>query len=221
MKRFSIKKINHHQSFGELLRRQRESLGLDLRQISFKLKIPEKYLAALEEENLIALPNGSYGRHFLIQYARFLKLPTVKLISEYDIRANFAGSRRPATRSKKITVWPLKRLVVVLLIVILLGYLGWEARRLFLPPPFIITNPPANVEIEDLTINVNGSTAPGATVQLNGANIPVGENGNFSQVVTLQPGLNTITLTARRAYSTPVNIRREVLVKSLPPEPEF
>ena len=109
---------------------------------------------------------------------------------------------------------------------ILIIFLVWEVlsrfmNRLFLPPPFIITNPPANVEIEDLTINVNGSTAPGATVQLNGANIPVGENGNFSQVVTLQPGLNTITLTARRAYSQPVTIRREVLVKSLPPEPEF
>lgn len=223
MKRFSSKKLGRQQSFGELLRWEREQHGLDLRQISFKLKIPEKYLAALEDEELSRLPIGSYGKYFLTQYAEFLKLPVAKLVAEYNIRADYVGSGRPITAPavKKLKTWSLKRTIWILLIIILVSYLGLEARRLFLPPPLNVLNPLTNVEIEDLTILVSGTTVSGATVLLNGANVPVDENGNFNQEVTLQPGLNTITLTARRAYSQPVIVRREILVKTLPTEANF
>mgnify|MGYP001616268828 CR=1 FL=1 len=217
MKRFSSKMLNKALSFGDRLRQERQAHGLDLRQVSFKLKIPEKYLAALENEELVQLPGGSYGKHFLIQYANFLKLPTQKLRAEYDIRADYAGSSKHTAlrRAKPTFVWPIKRIVLIGLSIILVGYIALEARRLFLPPPFTVLNPPANIEIQDLTIVTRGQTVPGAEVLLNGAAVPVAENGNFSQEVTLQPGLNTLTFSARRAYSQPVTIRREVLVTTL------
>lgn len=222
MNRFNTKKLGTLQSFGEQLRQERQRHGLDLRQISFQLKIPEKYLTALEEEALVELPSGSYGKLFLSQYAKFLKLPVAKLAAEYAVRAEYVG-RRPAIigQAKKNLVWPIKRLAWLLIITALIGYLGLEAWRLFSPPPFSVLNPPSNIETQDLTIVVNGKTAPGSTVLLNGATVPVSENGNFSQAVTLQPGLNTLLFTARRTHSQPVIIQREVLVKTLPVEPNF
>lgn len=223
MSRFSTKPIDTSGSFGARLRLTREQHGFDLRQISFKLKIPEPYLRALEEESLTALPAGSYGRHFLRQYAQWLKLPVESLLAEYTVRVDYlqqavAQPNKPVSR---VATRPIKRIVLGLLAVILISYLGVEARRLFLPPPFELFNPPTNVVVNSLAITVNGRTTAAALVLLNGAKVAVTADGYFTQEVTLQPGLNTITLSARRAYSKPITVTREILVETLSSDANF
>ncbi|MFH1111972.1 MAG: helix-turn-helix domain-containing protein [Patescibacteria group bacterium] len=219
MPRFSSKKIEAQVSFGELLRLARERQGLTFKQVSFQIKMPECYLKALEEENLKALPAGSYGRHFLREYALYLGLSLESLIKEYDEHQLYLIKAKPALPGKSSLLpswWRLSWVILGVLALALVSYLGWEARRLFLPPPVELINPPANIIVNELQIMVKGHTALGAQITLNGERVSVRDDGFFSQEVVLQPGLNTITVSAVRAYSQPVVIIRQVLSQTLP-----
>lgn len=61
-------------SAGEVLRRQREALGLDFNQAAAALKIKPAYLAALEEGRPDGLPAAVYARGFMRAYAEYLGL---------------------------------------------------------------------------------------------------------------------------------------------------
>ncbi|MFH1866604.1 MAG: helix-turn-helix domain-containing protein [Patescibacteria group bacterium] len=218
MSRFNTKSLGVVLSFGEVLRTSRQEHGFSLKQIGWRLKIPERYLQALEEESFHSLPAGSYGRYFLREYAQFLKLPVEPLLKEYDERAHYFERAQPTRpiREPRFKQLPVKWLALGILAVALVSYLAIEARRLFLPPPFELINPPTNIVVDSLSITLNGVTKAGTTVLLNGERVAVGEDGYFTQDVTLQPGLNTITISARRAYSKPVTMTREILVQNLP-----
>ena len=59
---------------GALLRKVRESVGVDLGEISARTKIGRPYLAAIEDEDFASLPAPVYVRGFLLELARFLRL---------------------------------------------------------------------------------------------------------------------------------------------------
>jgi flagellar biosynthesis protein FlhG len=59
---------------GSLLRKVRESQGIDLMEISSKTKIARSHLQALEEERFEDLPATVYTRGFLIELAKQLRL---------------------------------------------------------------------------------------------------------------------------------------------------
>jgi cytoskeleton protein RodZ len=61
-------------SAGEVLRRQREALGLELYDVATVLRIKPRYLAALEEGRPDELPGPSYALGFMRSYADYLGL---------------------------------------------------------------------------------------------------------------------------------------------------
>lgn len=217
MKRFSAKNLVWQSSFGEVLRQARERLGLNLAQVSFHIKIPVSYLQSLEQESLIDLPAGLYGRKFLLEYATYLGLESAPLLAEYSDRQK--NSHQPEITKRSISRWqmfPWFRLLLISVAGVLFIYLIWEATSLFLPPPLSVLNPPADVTVESLSINVVGRTDPGARVLLNGESVSVSTDGDFQQEVVLQPGLNTIEILASRGYSQPTRVVRQVLTSVLP-----
>ncbi len=59
---------------GALLRRARAHRGLTLEQISSETRIPQRHLAAFEQDNLAVVPDGFYRRAQIRAYARALNL---------------------------------------------------------------------------------------------------------------------------------------------------
>jgi flagellar biosynthesis protein FlhG len=59
---------------GELLRKVRESQGIEIKEISERTKISRGHLQAIEEERFDALPAMVYVRGFVNELAKFLKL---------------------------------------------------------------------------------------------------------------------------------------------------
>jgi flagellar biosynthesis protein FlhG len=59
---------------GSLLRKVRESQGIELAEISGRTKIAKPHLVAIEEENFSALPAMVYARGFVAELAKYLKL---------------------------------------------------------------------------------------------------------------------------------------------------
>jgi flagellar biosynthesis protein FlhG len=68
---------------GALLRRVRESQGVELVEISSRTKIARAHLAAIEEEVWSALPAAVYVRGFVHEVAKFLKLDAAQVQKTY------------------------------------------------------------------------------------------------------------------------------------------
>lgn len=65
---------------GQALREARERKGISLREAQSELKIRERYLQALEENDFAAIPGEVYARGFLRSYARLLSLDADDLL---------------------------------------------------------------------------------------------------------------------------------------------
>ena len=68
---------------GRLMREVRESVGIELREISERTKIATAYLSAIEDEQFERLPAPVYVRGFLVEYAKMLGLDVSRVLETY------------------------------------------------------------------------------------------------------------------------------------------
>jgi flagellar biosynthesis protein FlhG len=68
---------------GAVLRKIRESRGLDLAEISQRTKISERYLRSIEEEKFADMPAAVYVRGFVTEYARMLRIDATRVAELY------------------------------------------------------------------------------------------------------------------------------------------
>jgi cytoskeletal protein RodZ len=69
---------------GEVLKKRREELGLDLREISQTLKIKYAYLKSLEDDDLKGLPAEVYVKGYINEYAKILNLDPEPILDAYN-----------------------------------------------------------------------------------------------------------------------------------------
>ena len=68
---------------GAVLRKIRESRGLDLAEISQRTKISERHLRSIEEERFGEMPAAVYVRGFVTEYARMLRIDATRVAELY------------------------------------------------------------------------------------------------------------------------------------------
>ncbi len=68
---------------GALLRKVRESQGVDLAEIAAHTKISRSHLASIEEESFASLPAVVYVRGFVTEFAKFLRLDAAQVQRSY------------------------------------------------------------------------------------------------------------------------------------------
>jgi cytoskeleton protein RodZ len=166
-------------SFGARLQWQRERMGLSVSDVAARLRLHPNPVRALEQEALAALPEAAYVRGFVRGYARVLDLDPAPLLTDLGLklsppaasvvdgmaRARDYSPVRAAARehaSRKIVM------VGAVLLLIVLGALGWYATHQPRPEPMSSAVPSATPPIPASTAaaapNVAGdaSTAPTA-----------------------------------------------------------
>ena len=126
---------------GETLRRQRESLGLSPEQVYGQIRIPIRYLQALEEERFDVFPAPQYARGFLRSYASFLGLDPEPLVAqlpsppEASVRSLVALGEVPIRPARRVPLWHriLRWAVFVLIVGIVgVGYVAYRELRTFM-----------------------------------------------------------------------------------------
>jgi len=69
-------------SIGDTLRRERQRRNLDLPRIASELKISQRFLEAMEQDEFAKLPGGVFTKSFVRQYASFLGLDGDEMVAE-------------------------------------------------------------------------------------------------------------------------------------------
>lgn len=111
------------ESYGDLLKRTRESRSCDLETASFDTTISLAYLRALEQEDEGAFPGEPYMLGFMRTYAQYLGLPPDNLCSLYRAKKLQEAPTPPGliVHDKPTYYWP----VVIIAILFVLSGAGF------------------------------------------------------------------------------------------------
>lgn len=128
-------------SVGEILKKTREKKALTLVDIEKELRIREKFLKAIEEDNWNFFSSKIYIEGIIKNYANFLGLDSKKMTAffrrEYEVNEEIKFKKRIA--SKYLTS-ETKRFAIIGLILVCLFFLFYFAFQLknYLSPPKLI-----------------------------------------------------------------------------------
>jgi cytoskeletal protein RodZ len=208
---FTRKKVESL-TLGEKLSKFRSEARLSIADMAKATKIQGKYIEALERGQYEKLPADVYVRGYLRSYARYLNIDESALVRLYEQERNISSNIRPETPLKNVfatstdrtyTVSP-RSLVIAAIALIVLSvavYLWFQFRQFTTDPLLSISEPNPNQVIEGNTAVLRGKTDRGTQITVNNEATFVSPEGNFEENLTLQNGVNQITVRAVNRFN--------------------
>lgn len=193
--------------------------GLALEEISKRTKIAKKYLLAIEEGRLSALPPGAvYRRNLIKKYARAVGANPDELLNQLAdevARGEDEESTVLRTRTAKISFLNLPRIIARLAVVMVgltvLGYMGWQIQSAVRPPLLLVNAPHDGFVAREAALTIQGQAEAEATVTINGEPIYTTGDGYFREIISLQSGLNEVRITATKKHGRKTELVRQVI----------
>lgn len=223
---FNRKVIERSKTLGERLRKVRQEANVSLEDAEAATQIRKQYLAAIEAGDYSLLPGPVYIEKFLKRYAEFLKVSSDFVLDLYHQQDKKVLKKRyhpdyalPSRTVRRAFITPqvVRLLAICIVIAACLAYLIFEIGNIFSPPRLTVDSPPDATTVAQDSIEVRGTTEPEVTVLINGQQVFLDEDGNFSETVTLKEGLNVITVSAAKKRSKPTTVLRHVLLEKKTP----
>lgn len=204
---------------GFILHEARIAKKISLEQAEVATKIRAKFLEGIEKDEYSTLPSISYAKGFVKNYAEYLGLDAATVLAFFrrqttDVpRASLLPQKEPVALNRSLLqLTPGRFLAIVLgsLVLIFLGYLGLQYGKISVPASLSITSPANQFVTHERRIDVLGNTDPDSTVTVNGVSVLVRGDGKFFDQVSLDPGVNKITVVATSRFGKTTTIVREV-----------
>lgn len=191
---------------GIVLKRQRDKKRISLKKASTDLLIKEDVLEAIENEQWQELPDPTFVKGFIKNYAEYLGLDPDHTLALY--RRGFDETKYPREshvpqqqKEAKITRTRIRKSMVFTAIAIFIGYLLIQYLSILSAPKLEVHEPQNDINTSVPIIEVSGKTETGSTVSINGTFTAVDQEGNFKQEYTLEEGQNIIEIIAAKRLS--------------------
>ena len=217
---FSLRKIEQAGvSFGAKLRALRRDRGLNYDQAAEATRLPRRIIEAFEHDAFSALPESVYARNFLKTYVRFLGGDEAYFLDCFDEARGTCDfvdplllPRRKVRRAWFLVTPRIFRYVGLGAVgFLILGYLGFEVKRIVTPPAIEIAVPYDGLATDEGMVEVAGRVFEEAEVYIDGEQILLNQDGTFVAQVDLERGLNLITVEAKKRYSRTSRVDRRVV----------
>lgn len=202
---------------GDILKGARIKKRYSLKKIEKETKIKKEFVEAIENGNWIALPDFSVVSGFVKNLASFLEIDVktayATLKRDYPPRG-LSINPKPDVGGKFIWTPKYTFLVGILVVVLaLFGYLGFQFVKFNSPPALEVTKPPEDFVAASNKVDVSGKTDSDATVKINNQLVLVDDDGMFSGQVEIFEGTKEITITATSRSGKQTKVVRDIIVK--------
>ncbi len=131
--------------FGDALRHARGNKGVTLGEAERAIRIPRKYLRALEDEDFVALPDGVYARGIVRNYAQYLNLDPDDAIGYFEeVRGGASGGFKvvPAVRPLEVpSHWAPNFALIAFVVVISAVIFAWLYSAFFATSETVLPTP--------------------------------------------------------------------------------
>lgn len=210
-------KLTSMPNVGQRLKLRRQELHVSLAQVELDTKIRGKFLTQLESGDYSKLQNDIYTRGFVQQYAAYLGVSGQLMAEQYvserggAIEAETKAPRIEKPRRLIVTGRLLGVLLTFLVISGVVGYLGLQFSSLAAAPRLNLTSPTADATIDGSSVRIAGNTTPGSDVGVNDTLVPSDANGQFSDILALQGGINIIRISSRSKLGKSTLITRNII----------
>lgn len=118
-------------TLGEILRRARVAKGLALSDVARVLRIRQRQLQAMEEDDFGQLPSAVHAKGLLRVYARHLDLDPERIVELLDVERYWVQpvGIAPTARPIRSAPSPIQRVLVAMLTIVLVGGAGYFLAR--------------------------------------------------------------------------------------------
>lgn len=188
---------------GPILKKARQEKGLEIKEVFKEIKIPPKFINALEEGRWYLFSSRVHAQGFLKIYAEFLGLNVEEVLAFWRREYKNSGEENapafltPVTRPRLlITPGRIITITTLVFIVLFLLYIFTQYRSFAGAPILIIDQPPGDTTTAAAILNVSGRTDPDAQLFINGQKVAVDNKGTFSTKITLATGANRLSFEA-------------------------
>lgn len=177
-----------------LLKNTRLDKEWELTDISKKIKVPVKYLEAIENETVSCFPQEPYCSLIIKDYADYLGLNGVDVLALF--RRDFDQKRKVKNNKSFFFSFTPKFTFTLSLIIIVLFFFGYLVSEYikFHQPPRLEVSWPLEATVSGSIVEINGITDAESTVRINNDLILVGIDGAFQKKINLESGENKITV---------------------------
>lgn len=238
-KRSLLKKPTSDLTLAEVFKKRRHDLKMSLADVERGIKVQQIYLQMIEKGDYSSLPDDIYSKGFVKNYAEFLGFEAAPILELYEKerKGSSVKAKGSATDSKKVKmgVRPIdsKRVVVtpktllivlgVCLVMLVVGYIGWQFSALSAPPKLTLENT-AGQTVSTNSIYISGRVDGGSDLFINDSPILSSPDGSFKEKVSLVDGANQIKVTAKNKLGKTATINKTVVahlpqVATLSPTP--
>ena len=194
---------------GEIIQKKRESLDKTIEQISLDTKIQPRFLRYIESNNFDKFDSPIHAQGFLKIYAKYLDLDEEKILAIYrrsqpKIDNKLSPVRETKIGKKRIKLTP--KLIAIILstlfLLVVLSYIGYQIYQFQSPPEILLQSPENDSIVMTDTVQVIGISDINNTIFINDTPVEIDSDGTFKYDVSLNPGINLITVLAKRNNST-------------------
>lgn len=192
-----------------LLKETRLDKEYELIDISKKLKIPIKYLTAIENEDIKNFPQEPYCSLIVKDYADYLGLSGQEILCFF--RRDFEPKKRSKSAKKEgfaFTPQFTFTVAIIAIVIVFVFYLTFEYIK-FNRPPKLKINWPTNIAGE--SIDISGITDPDSTIRINQDLIIVDNKGNFQKKIIFGSDNEIKIVVESKSPSGKVTVEEKVL----------
>jgi cytoskeletal protein RodZ len=210
---------------GQVLQSKRLEKRLEISDVSRITKIRPQLLELIEADDYTHLPSGAVAKGFVRNYSEFLGLKPdyVLAIFRRDFGENSQGQIVPrgmVDPVNKQSLWTPRSSVVaavVCIFVVFAAYLIYQYNILTGPPTLRLISPSPTFSTTEATVEVEGFTDPEATISVGNQLVALDKGGHFSFRLNLNPGTNSISVTAISKSKKTTTLTRSVILTTPPP----
>lgn len=209
---------------GELLKTARLEKNITLDQIATYTKIRKKYLEAIEANDFGNLPSAAFTKGFLNTYSKIVGVnaQTVLAIFRRDFDQDERGHIIPRSLINPVKpampgITP-SMLTVGLSIIAGILIMGFFVRQIILfssSPPLAVVEPTENAILISPVV-VRGTTDPEAVVTINNRSVNVGQTGEFTTDIVLDPGQHTLVISSTGRSGKKTTAERIIYIQTTP-----
>lgn len=204
-------------SVGSIFSKERKRRGLSLKDVEKQIRVREKFLQAIEENDWAAFSSKIYITGIIKNYSRFLDLDVDKMIAyfrrDYERREEVHFKKRVESKYFKSET---KRFVIAALSIIFIvfaSYFGYQLTQYFALPTLVITDPQQSSFTSTERITVKGKTAPDATIVIFGERVYQNSEGVFEYDLPLKKGNNRLTIEVTGANGRKTEVSRDFILE--------
>ncbi len=205
-------------SVGTILKNEREKKGLLLVDIEKQIKVREKYLKAIEEEDWNFFSSKIYITGILKNYSRVLNLDEKKILAffrrDYEKKDDVRFKKKVTSAYLTSETKKFLRFGLIILALFFVLYFIFQLKTYFSPPSFILLSPTKTNFSVEKKVKITGRTEKDTSVTITGERIYQNKEGIFTYDYSLNEGENKLIINLIGANGKKTTIEKTFFKKT-------